>query len=192
MVKRLLDFVVSCLLLVVLAPLVAVIAIAVLLFDGSPVFLNQERAGKSGQAFTIRKFRTMSNDLDEHGRLLPDAQRITGLGRQLRRWHLDELPQLWNIIRGDMSLVGPRPLHTRYLERYSAEQMRRHEVRPGMTGLAQVRGGSKMDWPERLDLDVWYVDNHSLSLDLSILGQTAIRIARSRDTGDSTMEEFVG
>jgi lipopolysaccharide/colanic/teichoic acid biosynthesis glycosyltransferase len=162
---------------------------------GSPVLFRQIRPGKYGLPFEFIKFRTMSNQRDAAGNLLPDAERLTGLGRFLRATSLDELPQLWNVLRGELSVVGPRPLLMDYLPRYSPEQARRHEVMPGITGWAQVNGRNALTWEEKLKLDVWYVDHWSLGLDIKILSLT-IRKVIWRDgisqKGHATMPEFTG
>jgi len=181
-------------LLVLAAPIVAVAAL-IYAAMGRPVLFTQKRPGKGGRLFTLYKFRTMSDPLDAAGEPLPDAPRITPVGRFLRRYSLDELPQLWNVLRGDMSLVGPRPLLTEYLPLYSPEQARRHEVRPGITGWAQVNGRNAQTWEERLRLDVWYVDHPSFWLDLKILWMTLVKVARSEGVnqpGHATMPRFTG
>ncbi len=190
--KRALDASVAAVGLVATAPLQAVVALAVLAKHGRPVLFRQPRPGKDGRVFELVKFRTM---------LLPDAQRVsdadrlTSLGALLRATSLDELPTLWNVLKGDMSLVGPRPLLVQYLERYSPEQARRHEVRPGITGLAQVRGRNNLDWDDKFALDVEYVDNRSLGLDLRILWETVAVVLLRRGIsadGHVTMTEFRG
>jgi sugar transferase EpsL len=172
-----------------------VVAICVRLKLGSPVLFLQERSGLYGKPFTLIKFRTMTAARDATGVLLPDAERLTGFGLFLRNTSLDELPELWNVLRGDMSLVGPRPLLVQYLNRYTAEQMRRHEVRPGITGWAQVNGRNALSWEERFALDVWYVDHWSLWLDLKIIALTMLKILRREgisQPGQATMQEFMG
>ncbi len=162
---------------------------------GTPILFRQLRPGLRGRPFTLLKFRTMRDARDSHGNLLPDAQRMTSLGRFLRRTSLDELPQLINVVKGDMSLVGPRPLLMEYLERYTLEQGRRHEVRPGITGWAQVNGRNAISWEERFSHDVWYVDHRTLWLDLRILVSTAGRVLHGEGISPSglvTMEEFRG
>ena len=193
--KRLLDISVAGLALVMLSPLIAVVAIAVRLKLGSPVLFCQERPGLRGRPFTILKFRTMLNARDSDGRLLADNERLTPFGRWLRATSLDELPELWNVIRGDMSLVGPRPLLMHYVPLYTPEQARRHEVRPGVTGWAQVNGRNTVSWDERFALDTWYVDNRSLLLDLKILAATfGLVLRRSGISAEesATMPEFTG
>ncbi len=193
--KRVLDVVASAFGLVILAPLLLVIALALLAIQGRPVLLRQRRPGRFGQAFVIFKFRTMTNEVDAAGNLLPDDQRITRVGRFLRHTSLDELPELYNVLKGEMSLVGPRPLLMRYLDRYSPEQMRRHEVRPGITGWTQVNGRNALSWDEKFALDLWYVDNHSLGLDFKILLLTvwkALKREGITQPGWATTEEFWG
>ena len=193
--KRLFDTVVAAVLLVVLAPLFAVIAFGVRLAMGRPMLFRQLRPGLGGTAFEIMKFRTMSSALDSKGQPLPDHARLNRFGRFLRRASLDELPELINVLKGDMSLVGPRPLLMQYLDRYTPTQARRHEVRPGITGWAQVNGRNAISWEERFQLDVWYVDHRGFWLDLKILALTAVRILRGDDInqpGHATRQEFMG
>jgi len=194
-VKRLLDLLLVTASAPVWIPLLFLLALIVRLRLGSPIFFRQHRPGLHGRPFTLVKLRTMSGGFGSDGRALPDAQRLTRLGRWLRATSLDELPELWNVLRGDMSLVGPRPLLMEYLPRYSPEQARRHEARPGMTGWAQVNGRNAISWPEKFALDVWYVDNRSVGLDLKILWLTIWRILRREgisQPGQATMEEFLG
>ena len=193
--KRLFDVVASAGLLIVLSPLLTVLALLVRIRLGSPVIFRQPRPGKNGDVFTICKFRTMTDACDVEGRSLPDAQRLTPFGRWLRSSSLDELPELWNVLRGEMSLVGPRPLMTSYLQMYSPDQTRRHDVLPGITGWAQVHGRNTVEWAERFKLDVWYVDRCNVWLDLKILWMTlATVVSRAGITaeGHSTMPEFTG
>jgi len=193
--KRAFDVVVATLVLIAVSPLLAAIAVAVRIGLGRPVLFRQQRPGLGGRPFTILKFRTMSDARDADGNDLPDEQRVTRLGWALRRTSLDELPELLNVLRGDMSLVGPRPLLMRYLPRYSPEQMRRHEVRPGITGLAQVNGRNAIGWPAKFELDVWYVDNHTLTLDCRILLRTIWKAFRGdgiSSPGVVSAEEFMG
>jgi sugar transferase EpsL len=171
-VKRTIDAVGSALGLLAGMPVFALVALLIRLTMGSPVFFQQRRGGLRGAVFSIYKFRTMSDARDASGALLPDNRRLTRLGRVLRRTSIDEFPQLWNVVKGDMSLVGPRPLMAEYLERYNSFQRRRHEVRPGLTGLAQIQGRNAVDWNRRFELDVWYVDHCSLWLDAKILAAT--------------------
>lgn len=193
--KRLFDVVISGLALLVLAPALIGLAAMVRLKLGRPVLFRQTRPGLDGVPFEMIKFRTMTNWRDESGRLLPDDQRLTSFGRTLRATSVDELPELWNVFKGEMSLVGPRPLLMRYLERYTARQRRRHEVRPGITGWAQVNGRNALSWDEKFELDVWYVDNRSFLLDLRILAMTLWQVARRQgisSAGHATMPEFLG
>jgi lipopolysaccharide/colanic/teichoic acid biosynthesis glycosyltransferase len=193
--KRLGDFVVAGFGLVFLSPILAVLAVLVRVFLGSPVLFRQVRPGLNGECFELVKFRSMTQHRDSRGELLSDSERLTGFGRFLRASSLDELPELWNVVRGEMSLVGPRPLLVEYLPLYSAAQTRRHEVRPGITGLAQVRGRNALNWERKFELDVWYVDNYSVRLDLAILLWT-IKSVFSRSgvnaEGSATMPPFQG
>ena len=193
LVKRAFDIAVAGAALVVLAPVMALVALAVLIRHGRPVLFVQERPGLDGVPFRLYKFRTMRNAVDAKGRTLPDEQRLTRLGRLLRATSLDELPELVNVVRGEMSIVGPRPLLPDYLTHYTPGQARRHEVRPGITGLAQVNGRNASTWEERLTNDVWYVDNWSLGLDLRIMMRTVPRVlagAGIRQAGHATMPRF--
>ena len=193
--KRLVDVLVSALLLVVLSPLFLLVAILVRLKLGSPSLFTQTRPGLRGKPFRMVKFRTMTNSVGPDGQPLTDEQRLTRCGRFLRSASLDELPELFNVLVGDMSLVGPRPLLMQYLERYSPEQMRRHDVRPGITGWAQVNGRNNLPWEERFRLDVWYVENRTLLLDLKILWLTVVKVLKRSDVsqdGHVTMTEFNG
>jgi sugar transferase EpsL len=193
--KRLLDCLIALCALVVGAPLLALVALAVRLALGAPVLFRQQRPGLHGHPFTLVKFRTMRDAIDRDGVPLPDAVRLTRFGRFLRASSLDELPELWNVLRGDMSLVGPRPLLMEYLPRYTPEQARRHEVRPGITGWAQVNGRNALSWHERFRLDVWYVDHRSPWLDLRILFVTLWRVARRdgiSEPGHATATPFTG
>ena len=193
--KRTFDVVVSTIVLTVAAAPMAVIAIAVRVSLGSPVLFCQGRPGRDEVPFTLCKFRTMRDPRPGEDALATDAERLTGLGRWLRRTSLDELPTLWNVLRGDLSLVGPRPLLMTYLPRYSTEQRRRHEVKPGLTGLAQVEGRNDLTWEEQFSLDVWYVDHRSFSLDLRILGRTLRAVVSGSGVsqqGRATRDEFLG
>ena len=193
--KRALDLVMSSAVMLLLSPLIALVAVAVRLKLGSPVLFRQRRPGVNGTPFTIFKFRTMTDARDSYGRLLSDAERLTRFGRLLRGTSLDELPELFNVLKGDMSLVGPRPLLMEYLDRYSAEQSRRHDVRPGITGWAQVNGRNAVRWEQRFALDVWYVEHYSLWLDLKILSRTVLKVLRRQgisQDGHVTMSNFVG
>ncbi len=194
-VKRLLDRAAAAAGLLLLSPLLAGLALAIRLDMGGPVLFRQERPGHLARPFRVVKFRTMRHAVGSDGRPLPDAERLTALGRLLRAASLDELPQLWNVLCGELSLVGPRPLLMQYLPRYSPEQARRHEVLPGITGWAQVNGRNAISWEEKFALDLWYVDHWSLALDLKILALTALRvISRSgiSKEGHVTMPEFMG
>jgi lipopolysaccharide/colanic/teichoic acid biosynthesis glycosyltransferase len=193
--KRLFDIVAALTLLVLAAPLMALTAVAVWLALGPPVLLRQQRPGLEGKPFTFLKFRSMTEARDARGELLPDAQRLTRFGRWLRASSLDELPQLINVLRGEMSLVGPRPLLMEYLPLYTPRQALRHAVRPGITGWAQVNGRNALSWEEKFELDVWYVENRSFWLDLKILALTARRLFDRRGVrhGDhATMPRFTG
>jgi lipopolysaccharide/colanic/teichoic acid biosynthesis glycosyltransferase len=193
--KRAIDVVGASLALVLLSPLLACVALVVRVRMGSPVLFRQERPGRRGAPFLITKFRTMSDRHGPDGALLPDAERLTRFGRFLRRSSIDELPELLNVVHGDMSLVGPRPLLMEYLPLYSTEQARRHDVRPGVTGWAQVNGRNAVSWNEKFELDVWYVDHRSTRLDLEILGKTVTQVFRGSDVsapGHATMEPFRG
>ena len=180
MVKRLVDIVGAAILTVVLSPILAGLAAAIRLTMGSPVLFRQLRPGYKGHPFEVLKFRTMRAAVDAEGSELPDEERLTRLGVFMRQLSLDELPQLWNILRGDMSFIGPRPLLMEFLKWYSPEQMRRHDVKPGVTGWAQVQGRHAILFSKRLELDVWYVDNRSLTLDLKILGLTLLKVITMR------------
>ncbi len=193
--KRAFDLVVALAALAVLALPLLLVALLVAVFLGRPVLFRQQRPGLGGKPFWLYKFRTMTDACDAQGRLLPDEQRLTRLGRFLRRTSIDELPELINVIKGEMSLVGPRPLLMSYLDRYTPEQARRHEVRPGITGWAQVNGRNAISWEEKFELDVWYVDHASLSLDLKILAMTVWKTLRREGisaAGHATMPEFLG
>lgn len=193
--KRLLDFVLSLLALIVLSPLLLIIAILVRIKLGSPIIFKQERPGKDEKIFTLYKFRTMTDKIDSNGNLLPDEIRLTKFGKLLRSTSLDELPELVNIIKGDMSIVGPRPLLVRYLPLYNDKQKHRHDVRPGFTGYAQVNGRNAISWEEKFDLDIYYVNHVSFFMDVKIIIKTVktviFREGISSDTS-STMEEFKG
>jgi sugar transferase EpsL len=193
--KRALDVVGAATLLVLLSPLLVAVGVLVAVRMGRPVLFQQQRPGLNGKPFTIMKFRTMHDTTDADGNVLPDGQRLTGVGRFLRRTSLDELPELFNVLWGDMSLVGPRPLLMEYLPRYSEEQRRRHDVRPGITGWSQVNGRNALTWEQKLALDVWYVDNRSLRLDLKILRMTIGSVVKGEGIthpGVATMEPFRG
>jgi lipopolysaccharide/colanic/teichoic acid biosynthesis glycosyltransferase len=194
-VKRALDLCAAAALLLLCAPLLAGISVALRLRQGSPILFRQRRPGRDGRPFELLKFRTMLDAHGPDGRPLPDDQRLTAIGRLLRSTSLDELPQLWNVLEGKVSLVGPRPLLMQYLPRYSPDQARRHDVLPGITGWAQVNGRNAISWEQKFALDLWYVDNWSLALDLRILLMTAGRVlSRSgiSQGGHATMPEFMG
>jgi len=194
-VKRLFDIVVSALALVVLSPALLLLAAVIRWRLGSPVLFRQRRPGLRGRPFLLLKFRTMTDACGPDGALLPDVARLTAFGRFLRAASLDELPELLNVLKGDMSLVGPRPLLMQYLGRYAPEQARRHEVRPGITGWAQVNGRNAISWEEKFRLDVWYVDHRSLWLDIKIIAMTIGKILKREGIshpGQATMEEFTG
>ena len=193
--KRFLDLVASLVLFVLLAPILLIVAVCILVKMGRPVLFRQSRPGKDGKLFELLKFRTMANTRDASGNLLPDSERLGRLGNFLRRSSLDELPELINVIRGQMSLAGPRPLLPEYLPLYNEHQARRHEIRPGITGWAQVKGRNTLSWPEKFDLDVWYVDNQSLGLDLKIMWMTIGQVFRTsevNEAGQATMSKFTG
>ena len=193
--KKLLDVVGAASGLVLFSPVLAVVAFLIWRQMGVPVLFRQTRPGLHGKPFDMIKFRTMRDAFDAQGNPLPDAERLTKLGRFLRSSSLDEFPELWNVLKGDMSLVGPRPLLMEYLPLYSSEQARRHEVRPGLTGWAQVNGRNAISWEEKFRLDVWYVDNQSLWLDFRILCLTVLKVVRRDDisaTGEATMPRFNG
>ena len=191
--KRALDFLLALGALLVLAPFLLLLALVIRMELGAPVLFRQPRPGRGGRVFTLWKFRTMNQERDDEGQLLPDGKRLTPFGRWLRTTSLDELPELWNVLRGDMSLVGPRPLLVDYLDRYTPEEARRHEVRPGLTGWAQINGRNATTWEARLRLDVWYVDHRSTGLDLWIMLRTIGLIfnrAGITAPGSATMPEF--
>ncbi len=193
--KRVLDLVLTLPIAVALAPVGVLVAVVIRTKLGSPVLFRQERPGLHGECFELIKFRTMTDTRDGTGAMLPDEHRLTSLGKLLRRTSLDEIPTLWNVLRGEMSLVGPRPLLVRYLGRYSPEQQRRHEIRPGVTGWSQINGRNAISWDEKLGLDIWYVDHVSFSMDLTILFRTALAVVTQRGIvaeGHATMPEFMG
>lgn len=195
MLKRGFDFLSALILLIGLSPLLALLALAVRWSLGRPVLFVQIRPGLHGAPFRFYKFRSMTGARDTAGALLPDAARLTSFGRLMRKFSLDELPQLLNVLKGDMSLVGPRPLLMEYLPLYSERQAKRHAVRPGMTGWAQVNGRNALGWEERFELDLWYVEHQSFRLDLRIIAMTAWRILRPQgiaQSGQATMEKFTG
>jgi sugar transferase EpsL len=194
-VKRFFDIIISVVALVVLSPMLIVIVLFIRWNMGRSVFFGQVRPGYKGRPFTLYKFRTMNDERDVKGKLLPDADRLTSFGKFLRASSLDELPELWNVLKSDMSLVGPRPLLMQYLDRYTPAQARRHEVKPGITGWAQVNGRNAISWEEKFKLDIWYVDNMSLWLDVKIIFITIWKILKREgisQPGQATMEEFKG
>lgn len=195
MMKRLFDITLSVILIVILLPIIGITCVLVRVKLGKPILFRQIRPGLNGKPFVIYKFRTMTDERDSMGSLLPDAVRLTRFGEFLRKFSLDELPQLFNILKGDMSFVGPRPLLMEYLPLYNKEQSRRHEVRPGITGWAQVNGRNAISWEEKFKLDVWYVDHRSFWLDMKILLLTLKKVIRSEginQDGQATMEKFKG
>jgi len=195
MVKRLFDLLLTIPGTLVILPFLLVLALLVRIFHGSPLFFTQVRPGRHGKPFRMYKFRTMTDARDAAGNLLPDHERLTPLGRFLRATSLDEFPELINVLKGDMSLVGPRPLLMEYLPRYSPEQNRRHEVKPGMTGWAQINGRNAISWDEKFMLDVWYVDNRSVWLDIRILAITMLNVVLRKginQDGHATAEAFIG
>jgi len=195
LIKNLIDRLVAASMLLFLSPFIGILAIAIRLNMGSPIIFSQPRGGKNNSTFTFYKFRTMTDECDSNGKLLPDMERLTPLGEFLRQTSLDELPQLWNVLIGDMSFVGPRPFIAVYLERYTAEQARRHSVNPGITGWAQINGRNSITWEEKFQLDLWYIDNWSLWLDIKIIAQTVFKIVSKEgidEDQNTTMTEFMG
>src|SRR6266496_4948585 len=193
--KRVFDIIASGSALLLLSPVMLLLGILVRRRLGPQAIFRQSRPGREGRLFEMYKFRTMTDAQDTSGRLLPDAQRLTPFGRWLRATSLDELPELWNILRGDMSLVGPRPLLVEYLPFYSTEQAKRHDVRPGLTGWAQINGRNALSWDEKFRLDIWYVENRNLFLDLKIILLTVLRVFRREGisaAGEATMQRFTG
>ncbi|QPF37914.1 sugar transferase [Acinetobacter sp. TTH0-4] len=195
MLKRLLDIIIASIALILLSPLYAFVAYKVKKNLGSPVLFRQVRPGLHGKPFEMIKFRTMKDAVDTNGEPLPDSERLTAFGKMLRSTSLDEMPELWNVIKGDMSVVGPRPLLTEYLPLYTAEQAKRHHVRPGMTGHAQVNGRNAIGWEEKFKLDTWYVENQSTLLDFKIMFKTVQKVIAKDDIsaeGEATMTKFTG
>ena len=193
--KRVMDILGASIGLVLLAPVIAILCVMIRRRLGAPVLFRQTRPGKDGKPFEMIKFRTMKDAYATDGTPLPDSVRMTPFGAKLRSTSLDELPELWNVLKGDMSLVGPRPLLMEYLPLYSPHQVRRHEVRPGVTGWAQINGRNAIGWPEKLNLDVWYVENRSLWLDIKIIALTIKKVVKRSDIsadGESTMPKFTG
>ena len=195
MLKRLLDIIIASIALILLSPLYAFVAYKVKKNLGSPVLFRQVRPGLHGKPFEMIKFRTMKDAVDADGNPLPDSERLTPFGKMLRSTSLDEMPELWNVIKGDMSVVGPRPLLTEYLPLYTEEQAKRHHVRPGMTGHAQVNGRNAIGWEEKFKLDTWYVENQSTLLDFKIMFKTVHKVLAKDDIsaeGEATMTKFTG
>lgn len=193
--KRAMDILGAGIGLILLAPVIAVLCVMIRRRLGAPVLFRQTRPGKHGKPFEMIKFRTMKDAHGPDGTLLPDAERLTPFGAKLRATSLDELPELWNVLKGDMSLVGPRPLLMEYLPLYSAHQARRHEVRPGVTGWAQINGRNAIGWPDKFNLDVWYVENRTLWLDIKIIARTVKKVVKRSDisaAGETTMPKFTG
>ena len=193
--KRIFDLFLTIPGLIFISPVILIVMILVRIQHGSPILFSQVRPGYQGKLFTLRKFRSMTDERDPVGNLLPDEERLTKLGRFLRASSLDELPELLNVLKGEMSLVGPRPLLVRYLTRYSPEQARRHDVLPGITGWAQIHGRNAITWEDKFNLDVWYVDHWSIILDLKILGTTIVKVVKREgisQPGHATAEEFLG
>lgn len=193
--KRLFDISISSLILLILSPIILITWLLIYIIDRHKSIFIQQRPGINGMVFNLYKFRTMKNEYDSENKILPDNIRMTRLGKILRFTSLDELPTLWNVLKGDVSLVGPRPLLVEYLNRYTFEQMRRHEVKPGITGWAQINGRNAITWEEKFKLDVWYVDNQSFWLDVKILLLTLWKVLRREgisQEGNATMEEFRG
>ncbi|HFI0420378.1 TPA: sugar transferase [Streptococcus suis] len=193
--KRLIDFILSLIAIILLSPVIILVSVLVYFKLGSPVLFKQERPGKDEKIFKMYKFRTMTDERDEKGELLPDCVRLTVFGKWLRSTSLDELPELFNILKGDMSIVGPRPLLSKYLPLYSEEQARRHEVRPGLTGYAQANGRNSLSWREKFSMDVKYVDNITFKGDVKIIFQTILAVSKRSGISSAesvTMEEFKG
>ena len=193
--KHIFDFFIAVIGMIILSPLLLILSLFVLIFHGAPILFKQERPGYKGEPFSIYKFRTMNNRTARDGNLLSDGERITGFGHFLRTTSLDELPELLNILRGEMSLVGPRPLLMQYLPLYSEEQMRRHAMRPGITGWAQINGRNNISWDEKFNLDLWYIDHWSFGLDIKILWITFAKVFKREDIsmdGEATTAFFEG
>ena len=182
-------------LIIIFSPIYMIVSLLILLKMGNPIFFRQKRPGLNAEVFGIYKFRTMTNEKDENGELLPDEQRLVGIGKFIRSISLDELPQIFNVLKGEMSFVGPRPLLIEYLELYSAEQKRRHDVKPGITGWAQVNGRNAISWEQKFEYDIWYVNNQSFWLDIKILWLTFLKVVKRSDISSDTavtMEKFEG
>ena len=195
MLKRLFDILLSLVLIILFAPLYLIVSLLIWIKMGRPVLFRQQRPGYKEKIFGIYKFRTMTNERDENGELLPDGKRLVGIGKTIRSLSLDELPQLFNVLKGDMSFVGPRPLLTEYLPLYNKRQKKRHDVKPGITGWAQVNGRNAISWEEKFELDVWYVEHQSFWLDMKILWMTFLKVVKRSDISSDTsvtMEKFRG
>ncbi len=195
MIKSIFDKLLALFLILLFSPIYITVSLLILFKMGRPIFFHQKRPGYKEKIFSIYKFRTMTNDKDENGNLLPDEKRLIGIGKFIRSTSLDELPQLFNVLKGEMSFVGPRPLLIKYLELYNVEQKRRHNVKPGITGWAQVNGRNAISWEQKFKYDVWYVDNQSFFLDMKILWLTFLKVVKRSDissTSSVTMEEFTG
>ena len=195
MIKRLFDITLSLILIILFLPLYIIVSLLIFIKIGQPILFRQKRPGKDGKIFEIYKFRTMTNEKDENGKLLPDEQRLLGIGKFIRSTSLDELPQLSNVIKGEMSFVGPRPLLIEYLPLYNDTQKRRHDVKPGITGWAQVNGRNAISWEQKFEYDVWYVDNQSFLLDMKIILMTFLKVAKRSNissNNSATMERFMG
>lgn len=195
MLKILFDKILALFLIIIFSPIYIIVSLLILWRMGKPILFRQKRPGKDEKIFGIYKFRTMTNDTDEDGNLLPDEQRLVGIGKFIRSTSLDELPQLFNVLKGEMSFVGPRPLLIEYLDLYNDEQKRRHDVKPGITGWAQVNGRNAISWEQKFEYDVWYVDNQSFWLDMKILWMTFLKVVKRSDISSSssvTMEKFTG
>ena len=193
--KRLLDILISAIILMLASPLLLLTAVLIFLSYGTPIFFKHERPGKDGLPFKLIKFRSMRDARDQEGNVLPDAERITRLGQFIRRTSIDELPEFYNVLRGDMSLVGPRPLLMQYLQRYSAEQARRHDVLPGVTGWAQINGRNAISWDDKFKYDLWYIDHWTFWLDVKIIFLTIWKVLKGdgiSQPGRATMDEFMG
>lgn len=193
--KRLLDIILSAIILILASPLLLLTAVLIFLSYGAPIFFKHERPGKDGLPFKLIKFRSMRDARDQKGNILPDAERITRFGRFIRRTSIDELPEFYNVLRGDMSLVGPRPLLMQYLKRYSVEQARRHDVLPGVTGWAQINGRNAISWDDKFKYDLWYIDHWTFWLDVKIIFLTIWKVLKGdgvSQPGRATMDEFMG
>jgi len=195
MIKRLFDIILALILILLFSPLYIIVSLLIFIKMGSPILFRQKRPSLHEKIFGIYKFRTMTNEKDEHGELLPDAQRLVSIGKFIRSTSLDELPQIFNVLKGDMSFVGPRPLLIEYLPLYNEKQKKRHDVKPGITGWAQVNGRNAISWEQKFEYDVWYVENKSFWLDMKILWLTFLKVVKRSDIsqdGQATMEVFKG